>query len=49
MVGKIVYINNNVVHIALEAGTPVTENLMNMHIVFEDGSRKVLGEIEDNF
>lgn len=47
MVGKIVFINNNLVHIALEAGTPITENLMNMHIVFEEATRKILGEVEE--
>lgn len=44
MVGKIVYISNTLAHIELES---VSSNLMNMHIIFEDGNRKIIGEIED--
>ena len=44
MVGKIVYISNTLAHIELES---VSSNLMNMHVIFEDGNRKIIGEIED--
>ena len=47
MLGNIVYINDNVAHIEIPAGTPVGENLMNMHIIFEDEKKKILGEVED--
>ena len=47
MLGKIVYISGSVAHIAIPEGTPVNMDLMNMHVVFEDGERKVLGEVED--
>ncbi len=47
MLGNIVYINDNVAHIEIPAGTPVGENLMNMHIIFEDDKKKILGEVED--
>ncbi len=47
MFGEIVYINDNVAHIAIKAGTPVSEDLMNMHVIFEDASKKILGEVED--
>ncbi len=47
MVGKIVYINNNIAHIELDKNTPILDNLMNMHVVFEDGERKIVGEVED--
>ena len=47
MFGKIVYISGSVATIGIPEGTPVTMDLMNMHVVFEDGERKVLGEVED--
>jgi len=47
VLGNIVYINDNVAHIEIPAGTPVGENLMNMHIIFEDDKKKILGEVED--
>ena len=47
MFGKIVYISDSVAHINIPAGTPVSMDLLNMHVVFEDGERKVLGEVED--
>lgn len=47
MFGKIVYISDNVAHIEIPAGTPVAMNLMNMHVIFEDDLKKILGEVED--
>ncbi len=47
MFGKIVYISDSVAHISIPAGTPVNMDLMNLHIIFEDNGRKVLGEVED--
>ena len=47
MFGKIVYISDNNAHIAIPDGTPVATNLMNMHVVFEDDNKKVLGEVND--
>lgn len=47
MFGKIVYLANNVAHIEIPEGTPVNENLMNMHVIFEDSNKKVLGEVQD--
>lgn len=47
MFGKIVYISDSVAHINIPEGTPVSMDLMNMHVVFEDGERRVLGEVED--
>ena len=41
------YISDSVAHISIPDGTPVHMDLMNMHVVFEDGERKVLGEVED--
>ena len=47
MFGKIVYISDSIAHIEIPNGTPVSMDLLNMHVVFEDGNRKVLGEVED--
>ena len=47
MFGKIVYISDSIAHIKIPDGTPVNMDLMNMHIIFEDGERRVLGEVED--
>lgn len=47
MFGKIVYLANNVAHIEIPDGTPINENLMNMHVIFEDSNKKILGEVED--
>ena len=47
MFGKIVYINDNVAHIEIKEGTPVSMDLMNMHVIFEDDKKKILGEVVD--
>ena len=47
MFGKIVYINDNIAHIQINEGVPVATNLMNLHVVFEDDQKKILGEVED--
>ena len=47
MLGKIVYISDSLAHIKIQEGTPINMDLMNLHIIFEDGERRVLGEIED--
>ena len=47
MLGKIVYISDNVAHIEISKEQKLTENLMNMHLIFEDKSKNILGEVED--
>lgn len=47
MFGEILYISDTVAHIKIPEGTPVATNLMNMHVVFEDDKKKILGEVED--
>lgn len=47
MLNNIVYINDNIAHIEIPSGVPVKENLMNMHVIFEDDNKKILGEVED--
>ncbi len=44
--GEIIYMSNTGADISLE-GVVMTNNLMNMHVVFESGTAKILGEIED--
>ena len=45
MFGKIVYISDSVAHVLVSG--EVSTNLMNMHVVFEDNNKKVLGEVVD--
>ena len=47
MFGKIVYISDNVAHIEIEEGSAVASNLMNMHVIFEDDKKRILGEVQD--
>ena len=47
MFGNIVYLTDNIAHIEIPDGIPVSENLMNMHVVFEDQNKKILGEVAD--
>lgn len=47
MLGKILYISNTVAHIEVIGDLSSISNLMNMHIVFEDGIKKIIGEVED--
>lgn len=47
MFGKIVYISDTIAHIEVPDGSLINMDLMNMHVVFEDKERKVLGEVED--
>lgn len=46
MIGKIIYISDNVAHIKVE-GNVLAQDMMNMHIVFEDNKKKIIGEVED--
>ena len=46
MFGKIVYISNNIAHIAKNPNMNAS-NLMNMHIVLEDNNKKILSEVDD--
>ena len=47
MFGEIIYINDNVAHIKIKEGVPVAEDLMNLHVMFEDEKKKNL--VEDIF
>lgn len=47
MFGSIVYLTDNIAHIEVPEGVPVAENLMNLHVIFEDQNKKILGEVAD--
>lgn len=47
MFDRIVYISDQSANIKLKEDAEVTMNLMNLHIVFEDDTKKVLGEVDD--
>ena len=47
MFDKITYISNNGCTIKLKDGANITTDLMNMHLIFEDNSKKILGEVID--
>ena len=45
MFGKIIYISNSGATIEVNENTQLS-NLMNLHVVFEDGNRRILSEVE---
>ena len=47
MFGKIVFISDTEAQVKIAAEGGLNTNIMNMHVVFEDGDKKVLGEVED--
>lgn len=47
MFGKIVYISNTEAHVEVPNDGSMTTNIMNMHVIFEDDKKKILGEVED--
>lgn len=47
MFGKIVYISDTEAHVATPQDGSISTNLMNMHVIFEDEKKKIIGEVED--
>ncbi len=47
MFERIVYISDHSANIKLKDGIQLAMNLMNLHIIFEDKEKKILGEIDD--
>ena len=47
MFGKIVYISDTEAHVQIATEGGLNTNIMNMHVIFEDGEKKILGEVED--
>ena len=46
MLGKIIYISDNEAHIELNENI-VVNDLINMHAIFEEENKKIVGEIQD--
>ena len=47
MFGKIIYISDTEAHVEVPQDGSLSTNIMNMHVVFEDEGRRVVGEVED--
>ena len=47
MFGKIIYISDTEAHVEVPKDGSLKSNIMNMHVIFEDEGRKVVGEVED--
>ena len=47
MFGKILYISNTEAHVETPKDGSLSTNIMNMHVIFEDEKKKILGEVED--
>lgn len=47
MIGKITYINGNIAKIKPDENMQISNDLINMLVVFEDGLKKIIGEIQD--
>ena len=47
MFGKIIYISDTEAHVEVPTDGSLSTNIMNMHVIFEDEGRKVVGEVED--
>ena len=47
MFGKIIYISDTEAHVEVPTDGSLSTNIMNMHVIFEDEGRKVVGEIEN--
>ena len=47
MFDRIVYISDHSANIRLKDADNLTVNLMNLHLIFEDKDKKVLGEVDD--
>lgn len=47
MFDKIIYISDRSANVKLKEDADITFNLMNLHVIFEDSEKKVLGEVDD--
>ena len=47
MFGKILYISDTEAHVEIPKDGSLSTNIMNMHVIFEDEKKKILGEVED--
>ena len=44
---KIIYISDQSANIKLKEDAEVAINLMNLHLIFEDSDKTILGEVDD--
>ena len=47
MFDKIIYISDDSCNVRLKEDAEVTMNLMNLHLIFEDDTKKIMGEVDD--
>lgn len=47
MFDRIIYIRNDGCTVKLKENSEITTDLMNLHLIFEDDTKKVLGEVDD--
>ena len=47
MFDRIVYISDKGASVKLKADADLTFNLMNLHVIFEDNEKTILGEVDD--
>ena len=47
MFDKIIYISDTEAHVATPSDGSISTNIMNMHVIFEDDKKKIIGEVED--
>ena len=47
MFDRITYISDDSCEVKLKSDAEITMNLMNLHLVFEDDTKKILGEVDD--
>lgn len=47
MLGHIIYMSNTTANVEVIGNLNTATNLMNMHVIFDDGIKKILGEVED--
>ena len=47
MFDRITYISDDSCTVKLKEDQEITVNLMNLHLVFEDGTKKILAEVDD--
>lgn len=47
MFDKIIYLSDHSANVKMAENADVTTNIMNLHIIFEDSTKKVLGEVDD--
>ena len=47
MFDRIVYISDRACDVKLSSNADKSFNIMNLHVIFEDESKRILGEVDD--